>query len=481
MILCLICTFANCITIKQNKMIKKLIFLSAIILFANTSNAQGYKISVQVKNLSDSSIYLGYHYGDGFFVIDTVQLDTEGKAVFSKNKALKGGIYFILFPKGKYFDFLIDKDQNFEITTDTVNFLHTVRFKDSYQNDLFFRYQNYLNNVYRQIALLREKQKTLLGSMDSLMAVEQQIEIYQNKVYLEKEKLANQHPDSLISVLIKAGLPIIPPPAPRDTSGAPIDSLFEYKYVKAHFFDNFNFADERLIRTSLLNNKVLEYLTRMVPQYPDTIIKELDWVLDKAKANDEVYKFILNTLFSYYSRSSIISDENVFVHIAENYMITDKAPWVSEDFKTKLKEDIALRKPNLVGKKAPDFSMQDINNKTVNLRDVQNNYVVLYFYNPDCEICKEVTPELMNFYRIIKDRGVSIIAINTGEDKDVWKTYVNDNYMKVINLWDPKNKSGYRELYNIKGTPLIFLLDEDQKIITKRVTVEQLMGFFNTL
>lgn len=462
-------------------MIKKLIIFSALFFSALISNAQGYKISVQVKNLSDSSIYLGYHYGDGFFIIDTVQLDPLGKAVFNKNKTLKGGIYFLLLPQGKYFDFLIDKDQNFEITTDTANFLHTVHFKDSYQNDLFFRYQNYLNNVYSQIALLREKQKTLLGSMDSLMAVEQQIEIYQNKIYLQKEKLANQHPDSLISVLIKVGLPIIPPPAPRDTSGNPIDSLFEYKYVKAHFFDNFNFADERLIRSSLLNNKVLEYLIRLVPQYPDSIINEVDWLLSKAKVNEEVYKFILNTVFSYYSRSKIISDENVFVHIAENYMITDKAPWVSEDFKTKLKEDIALRKPNLVGKIAPEFSMQDINNKTINLRDVQNNYVVLYFYNPECDICKQVTPELMNFYRIIKDRGVSIIAINTGEDKDVWKTYVNDNYMKVINVWDPKNKSGYRELYNVKGTPLIFLLDEDQKIITKRVTVEQLMGFFNTL
>ena len=462
-------------------MIRKFWTLISALLFVYQLHAQGYNISVQVKNLTDSSLYLGYHYGDGFFILDTVQLDKNGKALFKGEKTLPGGIYFLLFSQGQYFDFLIDKDQNFEIQTDTSNFLRTVHFKDSYQNSLFFRYQNYLNNVYRQIALLKEKQKSLIHNMDSLMQVQQQIEIYQNKIYLEKEKLANQHPDSLISVLIKAGLPVIPPPAPRDTSGAMIDSLFEYKYIRAHFFDNYDFSDSRLVRTSLLNNKVLEYLVRVIPQYPDTIIEGVDYVLKKAEANDEVYKFVLNTLFSYFSRSTIISDENVFVHIAEKYMLTDKAPWVSEDFKQKLKADIDLRKPNLVGKTAPDFTMQSIDGKNIHLREIQNKFVILYFYNPDCSICKEVTPEMMNFYRIIKDRGVSLVAINTGEDKKKWKNYVEENYIKGINVWDPKNKSGYRELYNVRGTPLIYLLDEDQKIITKRVTVQQLMGFFNTL
>jgi len=462
-------------------MIKYLLFTLSILFVTVEINAQGYKIDVEVKNLTDSSLYLGYHYGDGFFILDTVQLDKTGKAEFAGNEILPGGIYFLLFSQGQYFDFLLDKDQNFAITTDTSNFLHTVHFKNSYQNSLFFRYQNYLNNVYRQIALLKEKQKSLISNMDSLMAVEQQIQIYQNKIYLEREKLANQHPDSLISVLVKAGLPIIPPPAPRDTSGAPIDSLFEYKYIRAHFFDNFDFSDARLVRTSLLNNKVLEYLVRVVPQYPDTIIKEVDKVLKMAEANDEVYKFVLNTLFSYYSRSTIISDENVFVHLAENYMLTDKAPWVNEEFKQKLKEDIEIRKANLVGQIAPDFTMQSIDGKKVNLRDIQNNYVILYFYNPDCSICKEVTPEMMNFFRIIKDRGVSLIAINTGEDKDAWKAYVEENHINDVNVWDPKNESSYREKYNVRGTPLIYLLDEDQRIITKRVTVQQLMGFFNSI
>ncbi len=464
-------------------MINKLVLFFSLItlLFQSCNSAQGYEITVNIKNMKDSSIYLGHHYGNRISIVDTVVLDKSGKGVFKKEKNLGGGLYFLLYPQGQYFDFLIDDDQNFSITADTMDFVRTVKFKNSYQNEKFFSYQNFLSNSFTEINQLKEKQKTLLQNLDSIMIVEENINILKNKIYLKKEDIIKEHPDSLISVLIKAGMPIIPPPAPRDTSGVLLDSLFEYHYVKQHFFDNLDFSDERLTRSSLLNNKVLQYLTRVIAPFPDTVLHEVDFVLEKSKANEEVYKFILNTLFAHYSRSNIISDENIFVHLSENYFLNDKAPWVNEDFKVKLKADIEIRKPNLIGNKAPDFTMQSIDDKMINLRDIQNNYVILYFFNPDCSICSQVSPDLMNFYRIIKDRGVDIIGINTGEDKEEWKKYVEDKHLNWLNVWDPKNKSGYRELYNISGTPLIFLLDEDQKIVAKRITVEQLMGFFNSL
>ncbi|RLD63454.1 MAG: hypothetical protein DRI95_11685 [Bacteroidetes bacterium] len=464
-------------------MIKKIITVFTIITLISQLGifAQGYEISINIKNLKDSTIYLGHHYGNRFLLDDTVKLDKTGEGTFKKPKSLGGGLYFLLFPQGQYFDFLIDKDQYFSVTSDTTDFIRTVKFKDSFQNEKFLKYQNYLTNSYTEVTRLKEYQKSLITNMDSLMLVEQQIQVIQNKIYLEKEEIVKEYPDSIMSVLIKAGLPIIPPPAPRDTSGTLIDSLYEYHYVKEHFFDNYDFSDERMTKSSMLNNKVLEYLTRVIAPFPDTVLHEVDFIIEKSKANVEVYKFIVNTLFSHYSRSKIISDENVFVHISENYLINGMAPWVSEEFKTKLSNDIALRKPNLIGEKAPDFSMQSINGKTINLREIQNNFVILYFFNEDCNICEQVSPELMNFYRIIKDRGVEIIGINTGEDKEKWKIYVEDKHLNWINVWDPKNKSGYRELYNIAGTPLLFLLDEDQKIVAKRISVEQLMGFFNTL
>jgi len=460
---------------------RKIHLICFSLLISITSLAQGYEIPVKIKNLTDSMVYFGHHFGNGYFVNDSSLVDKSGQVVFKGAEPLKGGIYFILLPGGRYFDFLIDKDQQFSITCDTVDFLNTVSFKNSFQNEKFYNYQKYLNQQYSTINQIKEKQKSYLSKLDSLLLLEDEVQLIYNKIYLHKEEIIDEYPDSLIAVLIKAGLPIIPPPAPRDTSGAMIDSMFEYKYVKTHFFDNVSFNDERLLRTAILQNKVLEYLTKMsVPQY-DSIINDVDEVVGKAAANPEVYKFILNTLFQYFNKSTIISDENVFVHIAEKYYLSGKAPWASEDFITKLKQDLAKRKPNLIGNIAPDFSMRDNNGKVVNLRNIQNKHVIIYFYDVDCEICKMVTPDMMNFYRIIRDRGVSVVAVYTGKDKAKWLKYIEDNHLSWTNLWDPDGKSGFREAYNIVGTPLLFLLDEDQRILAKRITVEQLMGYFNSL
>ncbi len=457
-----------------------IICVSFLILSCN-GFSQGYEIPVKINNLKDSMIYFGHHFGNGYFINDSAKLDNNGQVLFKGDEPLKGGIYFLFLPGAKYFDFLVDKHQKFSIQCDTADFLNTVSFKNSFQNEKFFNYQKYLSQQYKTISKIKEKQKAYLTKLDSLMLLEDQIQLIHNKIYLKKEEIIADHPDSLISVIIKAGLPIIPPPAPRDTSGALLDSTFEYRYIKAHYFDNVNFSDERLLGTAILQNKVLEYLTRMTPPQHDSIIKDVDYVVQKAAGNPEVYKFVLNSLFQFYNKSNIISDENIFVHIAENYYLAGKTPWTNEDFTKKLQEDIARRKPNLIGAVAPEFSMKDNTGKVVNLRDVQNRYVILYFYDVDCEICKEVSPELMNFYRIIKDRGVDIIGIYVGEDKAKWLKYIEENNLSWKNVWDPKNATGFRENYKIVGTPQLFLLDEDQKIVAKRITVEQLMGFFNTI
>jgi peroxiredoxin len=460
---------------------KKILILLFTTVITTGTFAQGYEIYVKINNLRDSLIYMGHHYGNGFFINDSIKLDKNGQALFKGDKPLPGGIYFLFLPGNKYFDFFLDKHQRFSIMSDTTDFLNTVKFGNSYQNLLFFNYQKYLNQQYKEINQLKQVQKKYITNLDSLMLIEDDIQLIYNKIYLTKEEIIAKHPDSLISVILKAGMPIVAPQSPLDNDGNPIDSLYEFKYIKHHFFGNINFADTRLLRTSIIQNKILEYLTQVVtPQY-DSVISAVDKVIAKASVNEEVYKFVLNSLFQFYNRSQIISDENVFVHIAENYYLAGKTPWVLPELHQKLSDDLKKRKPNLVGAIAPDFNMKDEKGKPVNLRKTQNKYTILYFYDTDCEICHEVSPELRNLYRIIRDRGVNVFGIYVGKDKTKWANYITEKNLNWINVWDPDNKSGFRENYNIAGTPVIYILDEDQKILAKRINVDQLMNYFNSL
>ncbi len=177
--------------------------LIIFLILTKYSFAQEYKISIKVKNLQDTTIYLGHHFGNSFFVDDSVKLNNNGTAIFEGKNKLPGGMYFILLGKGKYFDIILDKSQKFSITCDTSNFLNTVKFVKSFQNYKFYSYQKYLNKQNRIISALKQKQKQYITSLDTLMMLEKQITITKNKTYLQKEELVNQHPDSLLSAIIK--------------------------------------------------------------------------------------------------------------------------------------------------------------------------------------------------------------------------------------------------------------------------------------
>jgi hypothetical protein len=44
-------------------------------------------------------------------------------------------------------------------------------------------------------------------------------------------------------------------------------------------------------------------------------------------------------------------------------------------------------------------------------------------------------------------------------------------------VYDPNNETNFRKLYDIYSTPVLYLLDENKKILAKRINVEQLTEF----
>ena len=49
-----------------------------------------------------------------------------------------------------------------------------------------------------------------------------------------------------------------------------------------------------------------------------------------------------------------------------------------------------------------------------------------------------------------------------------------ENFDTWINVWDPYNLTNFRFFYNINSTPMMYLLDENKKIIAKKISAETL-------
>jgi len=55
-----------------------------------------------------------------------------------------------------------------------------------------------------------------------------------------------------------------------------------------------------------------------------------------------------------------------------------------------------------------------------------------------------------------------------------WFDFILKHDMEpFINAWDPLNQSFFRFYYDINSSPVLYLLDEDKKIVAKRISYEQ--------
>ena len=93
-------------------LVTALLFLSAYIY---SQEGKAYEIGVTISDISDSTIFLAYHFGDRQYITDTVKLDGNGHGVFAGKEKLPEGIYMIVLPGRKYFEFLMTENQYFSL------------------------------------------------------------------------------------------------------------------------------------------------------------------------------------------------------------------------------------------------------------------------------------------------------------------------------------------------------------------------------
>ncbi|MFN8207439.1 MAG: thioredoxin-like domain-containing protein [Bacteroidales bacterium] len=465
------------------------------------TNAQGHEIKVKINNLRDTSIILGHHFASNLLPDDTIRLDKSGTGTFKGKEKLNEGMYFLYLPSRQIFDFLIGNDQVFSLQTDTADMLKQVVVSGSADNELFFTYQRFLSEK-------RSKQRELQAKMQGLPEspekekVRAELQAIDQEVMAEVDRITGQSGNTFFGTFIRATKEIDVPDFPRDKDGVVLDSAFKYRYYRQHYFDNMDYTDGRLLRTPVYEDKFKVYFEKVLPQIPDTLIKELDPLIERARKDPDVFRYVLVTLFNYYAQSQIMGHDGVFIHLAEKYYIPE-ATWAGADFIKKLKDQITKRKPLLIGQTAPDFQLVNVPSEHFiqaaddtaaasdpyigsffNLSQVQARFTVLMFWEADCGHCQKAMPELFEIYKKVKDKGVQVVAVHMLggiEGKKKWVKFVNDHkFYGWINAWNPYDYK-YKEMYDIKSTPVLYLLDENKKIVAKLIPPEAVEEIIDVL
>lgn len=460
---------------------KKISMLVAALLFL-VSNAfsGGYKIKITVHGIKDTIAYFGYYYADKEFAKDTLHFDSKGVAIAQGKEKLDEGIYLVIFPsmQNKYFEVLINDDQNFSLETDTADFLRHMKVKGNDEVAAFYEYQVKMLDFYDKVQKLNKEYKAEKDP-EKKKEIKNQIQEVDKEVRAYWEEVAKKHPGTLLAKIVKA---LIEPQVPKFNIPDTVknkDSLLQvkrYYYIKKHYFDNLDLSDPRLLRSPLYYKRVNNYFTRLLVQNPDTIIKEGHKLIKMASGNHKTYQYMVAYMLGYYERTKIMGMDKVFLDIAKNYYLSGKADWVDSTFLSKLRDRVRKIEPNIIGEKAHDLKPMELSNGAfTSLYKVEADYTILVFWDPGCGHCKKAMPKIKKIYDKFKNKGVEVFAVCTITDTAEWKKFIREKHLEdFINVIDRYNLSHFRDYYDIYSTPVIYLLDKDKKILAKRIDPEQL-------
>ena len=465
---------------------KKYIFFLATVFACSHSIAQGYQVTLQAPQYKSGIAYLTYYMGPNLNVADSAAVSNTGMAIFKGAKKLPAGIYVVVLPgKRLRVDFLIDKEQRISVKTDTTDLLNKTIVTGSKENVLYVQYQKFVAKKSIQLENERKSYMMSENKVDSLLH-EANYNLYNGELNGYRENIIKTQPASMMAALLKAmrdpSVPVLRPITRED-------SLNNYNFYKAHYWDGVSFMDDRIIRTPFFLKRVERYYREVVPQMPDSLTKDIDYKLLLARSCPEMYKFLLNWLTDEYINPKYMGQDAVFVHLFEKYHSQGLSSWLNDKQMEAISRRAYMVMSNLIGEKAANLEMIDSAGKPSPLYDVNADYTVICFWDPNCGHCKEEVPRLDSIYRASwKSHGVKVYAVLTPDEKEnakpEWEKFIVEHKLgdwthvyKTKAMEDADfaaQKPSFRQLYDITLTPTLYLLDKDKHIIGKKLTIFQL-------
>lgn len=447
------------------------------------------------------TVHLAYYYGNKLFYRDTTVCDAKGLCKFSETKDIPAGVYALVVKRSAYFELIINEDE-ISINSDVADLTANVDVKKSEENRVFYDYIRFLAEKKQDA---ESKGRALKAEKDPIAKARIEVEMKKvdEAVKTYQKDLISNNGGMFVSDLVNMSMAVeLNEPLKADGT---LDTAASYYQYRAHYWDHFNLRDARVVHSPAFHHKLEEYVTKTIPQIPDTITKFVDLLIAKTGDCHETFKYITHFVTHYYETSEVMGMDAVMAHMGLNYYCPDasgntRVDWMTKEKIKQLCERVTKLSPLLIGKKAPYLKLTDsTEQKWISYNDLPNDYVVIVFWDPHCGACKKELPILRDLYHSdLKQMGVEVYAVAKAvEDKAFtdWKKFIVDEKLDWVNVGLTKNvyteakanprkfipqhttlaSLNYSDTWDIYSTPKVFIVDKDRRIIAKQLAPEQII------
>ncbi|NDC40368.1 MAG: DUF5106 domain-containing protein [Chitinophagia bacterium] len=458
---------------------KRITLLAAVLLSISlpTFARHGYKLHVRIPGVKDSVVFLAHYYGKPLPTIykrDSARFDKKGMAEFyTTDSTFVGGIYMMLLSDKKtYFEFLLNDGDEITMEATLDKLPDGVKFKNSPENERFQGYVDFLKTYGNKQEGFKKELADAKTASDTADVRKRAVEASKELIQYRKDYIAKYKGSLLANIFGALEVPQVPEGDHFLADGKTKDSTYAYNYYKAHFWEGFNYQDDRLIHTPILDGKLEEYMNKLVLPYPDSVEAESDRLLAKARGTKDLFKYTLWWLTRNVENSKVMGMDEVFVYLVENYYMKGDAFWLTSEELSKYADRAQKIAPNVIGNVAPEVKLPNVlTKKDESMMSIKAPWTILIFYSPDCGHCQHEIPLIDSLYEsALKAKGCKIYTVATeGDDKKIADFITKHKLEKWTNTWDPEHVGDWRGKFDVYSTPTIYVLDEKKIIRGKRL------------
>lgn len=424
---------------------KKLTTLLAIcfIFSALFGQKNGYKISIETKNLQGECIYMCLYEGNykTTYIIDSVKITKNLQtAVFAKDKKVIPAVYQLRFRnKNDKRDIMIDNGNAIALKIDskTMDGLSTA---DPLNKD-FLASQNNMNPNERAEIFAAMEKKFPQNSLLKLFA------LIENRK--QDRNFANKFPEET---------------------------------RRQEYFKGID-PDDKKIR--LLPNfyQFLNTYTSLFPIDKDNYKKNVDFLLKGQNCESRNYLFYTDWFFKnleFYSTNKDFLD--MYRYVFDTYMNQTKCMEKDQKLYSKALTKIRSTEALPIGAVLPEIKLKNTEKKEIDLKDIytSNLLTVIAFYDPDCVHCQTDVPKMVELFDKMDANWSSkinkVAFFNASQNEKKWNDFINQKNLKNWTNVEGKDSSVSMK-FGFAANPSYLVINKKGEVISKKLDEKEIVKY----
>lgn len=134
-----------------------------------------------------------------------------------------------------------------------------------------------------------------------------------------------------------------------------------------------------------------------------------------------------------------------------------------------------------VSAQVPDFDMQTAEGKNFSLDSIHTPLTLLYFQDPDCDMCHAVTDSLSRSEVVreaVANRRLTVLTVYVGDDRQLWESTLNRFPEEWTNVIDCTFSS--LDKYAYSAPPALYLSGLEKDALLSETSARNVISFLET-